>query len=162
MTIRSATKEEMLSLWGYKDVNTASPTAIFFHNNISSGNTIFWTVEEDDELIGELYVFKDLSDKDFADGTSTAYLCAFRVREDYRGQGIGSKLLEHVLDDIKSKGFSKATIGVSPDEERNLKLYKSFGFNNKVKECYVDPCALDDKMQPKKDSGFWLLEKELY
>lgn len=83
MTIRSATKEEMLLLWGYTDIKVASPTAKFFYENISSGNTIFWTVEKDDELIGELYVFKDLPDKEFADGTTTAYLCAFRVREDY-------------------------------------------------------------------------------
>ena len=29
-------------------------TAKYFCENISSGNTIFWTVENDNELIGEL------------------------------------------------------------------------------------------------------------
>ncbi len=161
MTIRRATKEEMLLLWGYPDFDTASPTAKYFCENISSGNAIFWTVENDNELIGELYVFKNLEDKDFADGISTAYLCAFRVREDYRGNGIGSSLLNSVLEDIKSSGFARVTIGVSPDEERNLKLYKNLGFNNIVKECFIDPCAIDENMKPKKDNGFLLLSKEL-
>lgn len=57
MLIRKATGEEMLKLWGYQDENTASPTAKFFYRNISSGNAIFWTLDNGGELIGELYVF---------------------------------------------------------------------------------------------------------
>ena len=101
MTIRTATKEEMMLLWEYPDLKTASPTARFFFENISSGNAVFWTIEKDSELIGELFVFKKLSDRDFADGASTAYLCAFRIREDHRGKGIGSLLLKHVLAVVK-------------------------------------------------------------
>ncbi|MBR5967790.1 MAG: GNAT family N-acetyltransferase, partial [Lachnospiraceae bacterium] len=133
----------------------------FFYNNIESGNAIFWTVDNGGELIGELYVFRNLTDMDFADGKETAYLCAFRVREDYRGKGIGSKLLREVLDSLKAAGFKKATIGVGPDEERNIRLYRRFGFTEKVKDCFVDPCAVDENMQPKPDEGFWLLLKEL-
>lgn len=33
------------------------------------------------ELIGELYVYKNLLDKDFADGETSAYLCAFRIKK---------------------------------------------------------------------------------
>ena len=39
--------------------------------NIKRGNTEFWTLDYDGELIGELYVFYDLEDKDFADGKKT-------------------------------------------------------------------------------------------
>ena len=85
MLIRKATAEEMLRLWGFSDAETASPNARFYHRNIASGNAVFWTVDEGGELIGELYVFLNLDDKDFADGVSTAYLCAFRVQEGYRG-----------------------------------------------------------------------------
>lgn len=151
----------MLNLWGYPEISNASPTTRFFYNNIESGNAIFWTVDNGGELIGELYVFRNLTDMDFADGKETAYLCAFRVREDYRGKGIGSKLLREVLDSLKAAGFKKATIGVGPDEERNIRLYRRFGFTEKVKDCFVDPCAVDENMQPKPDEGFWLLLKEL-
>ena len=161
MLIRKATGAEMLALWEYPDVNTASPTAKFFYNNIETGNASFWTVDQDGELIGELYVFRELEDKDFADGSTTAYLCAFRIREDYRGKGIGTKLLQEVLSQVKAEGFKRATIGVGAEEERNVKLYQNQGFVTKVKDCYEDPCAMDADMKPQRDEGFWLLAQEL-
>ncbi len=73
MLIRKATGEEMLKLWGYQDANKASPTAKYFYRNISSGNAVFWTLDRDGELIGELYAFLNIEeDKDFADGITTA------------------------------------------------------------------------------------------
>ena len=159
MLIRKADCKEMLALWGYGDADQAPPTARFFYGNISSGNAIFWTVENGGELIGELYVFLDLEYKDFADGKDRAYLCAFRVKKEYRGQGIGSRMMESALADLKARGFKRATIGVS--EERNKKLYRRMGFDTKIKDCYFDPCARDAQMRPEPDAGFWLLSKDL-
>ena len=94
--IRKATAIEMLELWGYSDISDASPTAKYFYNNIEAGNVDFWTADGNGELIGELYVFLNLADKDFADGKNTAYLCAFRVNKEHRGQGIGTGLVQNV------------------------------------------------------------------
>ena len=161
MLIRKASGEEMLKLWGYRDENTAPPTARFFYRSISSGNAVFWTLEHDGELIGELYAFLHVEeDKDFADGIATAYLCAFRVKKEYRGRGLGSGLMEAVLADLKRRGFRRATIGVS--EERNKELYRRMGFSTKVKDCFFDPCARDENMRPVPDEeGYWLLSKDL-
>ncbi len=160
MLIRKASGEEMLKLWGYEDADQAPPTAKFFYRNISSGNAVFWTVEHDGELIGELYAFLNIEeDKDFADGIATAYLCAFRVKKEYRGRGIGSGMMEAALADLKARGFLRATIGVS--EERNKKLYRRMGFDTKIKDCFFDPCARDAQMRPEPDEGFWLLSKNL-
>ena len=60
MIIRKATGEEMLSLWGYEGIENASFTAKYFYQNIISGNAVFWTLDNEGELIGELYVFLDL------------------------------------------------------------------------------------------------------
>ena len=160
MLIRKASAEEMLNLWGYEDANQAPPTAKFFYRNISSGNAVFWTVEHDGELIGELYAFLNIEeDKDFADGSTTAYLCAFRVKKEFRGQGLGTRMMEAALADLKTRGFRRATIGVS--EERNKKLYSRLGFDTKIKDCFFDPCARDEDMRPEPDAGFWLLSKDL-
>ncbi|MBR0451970.1 MAG: GNAT family N-acetyltransferase [Oscillospiraceae bacterium] len=158
--IRKATGDVMLTLWGYEDVYTASPTAKYFYRNISSGNAVFWTVENEGELIGELYAFLDIEeDRDFADGISTAYLCAFRIRKEYRGQGLGTSLMERALVDLKTAGFRYATIGVS--DERNERLYRRMGFTEEKKMCYFDPCARDENMQPQPDEGYLLLSKTL-
>ena len=159
--IRQASAEEMLRLWGYADQESAPNTAKFFYRNISSGNAVFRAAELDGELIGELYAFLRIeTDKDFADGSTTAYLCAFRVRKDFRGRGIGSRMMEAALADLKARGFTRATIGA--DDARNERFYRRMGFTRKVKDCCVDPCAMDENMQPVRDeAGYVLLSEEL-
>ena len=162
MRIRKAAGEEMLALWGCRDADSAPPTARFFYDNISGGNAVFWALDNDGELAGELYVFLELADKDFADGRNTAYLCAFRVRREYRGQGYGSRLIAKALEELKRTGFRKATIGVAADEPRNARLYRRLGFDVKVKDCHYDPCAMDEAMRPIcEETAWWLLQKEL-
>ena len=162
MLIRKAAGEEMLKLWGYRDESSASPTAKFFFRNISSGNAVFWTVDNDGDLIGELYVFMNLDDKDFADGKTAAYLCAFRVKEGYRGQGLGSALMNAALSELKEMGFRSATIGVGSDKPQNIRLYRRLGFNKIIRDCHYDPCGMDENNQPEFEEEAWqLLSKDL-
>ena len=155
MRIRKASAGEMLELWGYPDADGASPTAKFFCESIASGKADFWTLDDDGALIGELYAFLELEDRDFADGVTVAYLCAFRVREDLRGRGFGTRLMEAVLADLKDRGFRRATIGA--DEERSLRMYRRLGFTKDVKVCFLDPCAMDGDMRPQRQKEGWLL-----
>ena len=162
MLIRKATGEEMLRLWGYEDADSASPAARFYYRNIASGNAIFWTLDDGGALVGELYVFLSLDDRDFADGESTAYLCAFRVKEAHRGQGLGSRLMEAALAELKQIGFRRATIGVGSDKPQNIRLYRRFGFDAKVKDCHYDPCGMDENGRPEyEEEAWWLLAKDL-
>ena len=160
--IRRATGEEMLALWGYREPGLAPPTAQFFYRNLSAGRALFWALDRDGALIGELYAFLELPDPDFADGESTAYLCAFRVKREYRGQGFGSRLLTAALAELKALGFRRVTIGVGCDEPRNKRLYRRFGFTEKVKDCHYDPCGLDEQRRPLYEETAWeLLAAEL-
>lgn len=128
MRIRRATENELLDLWGYGSIHTASSNAKFFYNNIKRGNAEFWALDYDGELVGELYVFYDLEDKAFADGKRTAYLCAFRVRKDLRGQGLGTKLICRVIEHIKDLGYQRISIGVDTADTANIRLYRRIGF----------------------------------
>lgn len=161
MKIRRAAERELLELWGYESLHTASSNAKFFCDNIKRGNTEFWALDYDGQLVGELYVFYDLEDKDFADGKRTAYLCAFRVRTDFRGQGLGTKLICHVIEHIKEFGYHRISIGVDTTDMANIRLYKRLGFTIKGKECAEDPCDRAENMQPKSCPSFWLLYKEV-
>ncbi len=98
------------------------PEYAIFYDNIESGNAIFWSLCDEENIVGELYSFLKLEDKDFADDNDIAYLCAFRVNKEYRGKRYGSMLINTALSDLKSKNFSLATIGVGMDEEGTKKL----------------------------------------
>ncbi|MCR5230825.1 MAG: GNAT family N-acetyltransferase [Solobacterium sp.] len=162
MLIRKASGHELLALWGCRDADTAPPTARFFFNNICEGNAVFWTLDNDGELCGELYAFLNLGDKDFADGRNTAYLCAFRVKKECRGQGYGTGLINAALEDLKQMGFRSAAIGVGIDEPQNIRLYSRLGFSTRIKDCHYDPCGMDENMQPVyEETAWWLLKKDL-
>jgi ribosomal protein S18 acetylase RimI-like enzyme len=82
-------------------------------------------------------------------------------RKKNQGQGLGRKLMDGVLRDLKLSGFQYATIGVGLREERNQRIYDHMGFSKKIKICYFDPCAMDENMNPQQDEGFLLLSKQL-
>lgn len=160
MEIRQADERVLLNLWQETE-KSMEPTTRFFYDNIKNGNAEFWTCNDDNQIVGEIYVFKKLSDNEFADGIHRAYLCAFRIIKELRGQGLGTKLLTTVLEHIKNMGFEIATIGVDETETDNIRLYKRIGFTEKIKDSFVDPCNLDENQMPNSCEKFWLLRKNL-
>lgn len=79
-------------------------------------------------------------------GDRVVYLSAFRTMEEYQGKGYFSKLMKFMLDDLKQKGFARATLGVEPAEETNKKIYAHYGFNEYIKsatEVYPDGTVID-------------------
>ena len=61
------------------------------------------------------------------------YLCAFRTNKEYEGQGYFKTLLNYMLEDLKTKGYKEACLGVEPREVRNIQMYFHFGFTNYIK-----------------------------
>ncbi len=53
---------------------------------------------------------------------------AISVRKDYWGKGIGSKLMEMLIDFCRETGGEIAELEVRSDNERGIALYKKFGF----------------------------------
>ena len=51
------------------------------------------------------------------------------VKKEYRGQGIGKKLIESALEIIqKNVNVSKIKLTVNPEQKAAVKLYETFGF----------------------------------
>ncbi|MFZ0447085.1 MAG: GNAT family N-acetyltransferase [Bacillus sp. (in: firmicutes)] len=155
MIIRQASSSEMLALW-YKFY-----TSDFFSDNIQRGNTEFWAIEHHTRLIGELYLFRELDDQDFADGNTTAYLYGFQIEELLRGKGLGTMLMNRVLERLHELNFQYVTLGVEPDKEANIRLYKRMGFTQKIKTVTENPCDVDENFMPTKGPEYILLRKML-
>ena len=66
-------------------------------------------------------------------------LANIAIRDDYRGRGLGARLLEHVLKTAEAKGVRSLYLEVRPSNERALKLYRARGFREiGVRRSYYD------------------------
>lgn len=76
----------------------------------------------------------------------TVYLSAFRTISKFQGKGYFSKLFHFMIDDLRQKGFTKATLGVEPIEVKNKEIYTHYGFTEYIKsgkEYYPDGTVID-------------------
>ncbi len=147
MNVYQGTIGQFKELWNYSNSNTYN----YFLEGLKKDIIEFWTVEVDNTLIAELYIFWDSVDKDEANGVNRAYLCAFRVEKKFQGKGIGSSLMNRVINRIKEKGFNEITIGIDNREYDKLNnMYERFGFKELLKSTCIDNHYIDENNNPTK------------
>jgi len=102
-------------------------------------NITFWTAWDDDEIVG----CGALKELDAWHGE----LKSMRVSASRRHQGIGGRLLQHILDVAKARGYRRVSLetGAMPFFEPARRLYASFGF---------EPCAPFADYRPDPNSVF--------
>jgi RimJ/RimL family protein N-acetyltransferase len=87
------------------------------------GNALFALSK--DKLIGMIGYFRVNRTK----LRHIANIFGFYVSREYRGQGVGKKLIDSVLIQIKkSEDIVKIKLAVNPEQKAAVKLYQSFGF----------------------------------
>lgn len=74
-----------------------------------------------------------VQNKDGLVSSNIAYLTGFRTIKEYQGQGYFSKLFWYMINDLKGRGYQAVTLGVEPDEVRNMMIYFHYGFLEYVK-----------------------------
>ena len=108
------------------------------------------------EIICEATAFIKPDPDEDAEGLideTTAYLCAFRTNPPYRGQGYFSKLFAYMIEDLRTRGYERVTVGVEPEEVVNKQIYAHYGFAEFVKtdtETYPDGTVINVEYYAKK------------
>ena len=64
-----------------------------------------------------------------ADGKTTAYVTALRIRPEFEGRGYISGLMGFMEASARSAGFTRLSIGVGAAETRNLSIYLHWGYD---------------------------------
>lgn len=94
-----------------------------------NGLAVLWVSELPGAgLIGQVFIQLECSRKELADGCTRAYLYGFRVRPEYRGRGLGSRMLAIVEEDLRRRGFIYLTLNVAKDNPRAAQLYETHGY----------------------------------
>ena len=148
-----ATVDEMERKWNYEIQKNKSLNWKIWKaeaiERVGNGQSIAYYGILNGEIICETTAMLDkriVQNSDKLVDDKTAYLCAFRTIEKYQGKGCFSKLFRFMIDDLKSKGYEKVTLGVEPTETENLKIYQHLGFNEFIKsarEAYPDGTVID-------------------
>ncbi len=77
------------------------------------------TDAETNKIVG--YIICWLSDK-------TAHIYNLAVKKEYQNCGIGSRLLEYLLEDLKKEGIKTVVLEVRKSNQKAIYLYKKFNF----------------------------------
>ena len=94
-----------------------------------TGRTLLWVITlPEGELVGQVFVMLKSTEREAADGQNRAYIFAFRVKPDWRNQGIGGHLMHFVESDLRKRGFNFVTLNVAKDNHGALRLYKRLGY----------------------------------
>jgi len=80
----------------------------------------FWVAQYEDGVVGMIGVQRI--------NENSAEIRRLRVRDSYRRNGIGKKLMLHAIEFCKQKQFLKVVLDVSVEREPAIELFDTFGF----------------------------------
>ena len=93
------------------------------------GMSILWLADLPGKIIvGQVFVQLHCDRPEMCNGIDRAYLYAFRVRQAYRSQGLGKRMLDVVEEDLVERGYRFLTLNVAKDNLRAQEFYRRHGF----------------------------------
>ena len=152
---RTASPEDMERKWDYEISRNADDRENWIAwkkealANFRAGRAIPYYGILDGEIICEATAIIDPEAAQNSCGlidSRTAYLCAFRTNESFRGKGYFSGLFRFMTDDLRSRGYTRLTLGVEPEDQANKAIYRHYGFTELIKtdtEKYPDGTTVD-------------------
>ncbi|GKU27507.1 GNAT family N-acetyltransferase [Clostridium folliculivorans] len=100
--------------------------SIFFHNKFNDGSLIQWVVEDNNEIIATAaVVFYDFPPTYTNKSGKKGYVTNVYTKDNYRGGGIATTLLNKLVEEAKMAGVAKLWLGAS---KLGRPVYKRFGF----------------------------------
>lgn len=95
------------------------------YRSMEMGKALMWVAESPElGLIGQVFVQLLSGRPELANGRTRAYIYGFRIKEEYRGQGLGTRMLQVVEGDLLSRGIETVTLNVGKDNPDARRLYE--------------------------------------
>ena len=94
----------------------------------------------DDQIVGAVWT-RIMDDYGHVDDDTPSF--AISLYNNYRGQGIGTRLMEEMLSLLKTQGFKKASLAVQK-ENYAVRMYEKVGFHviDETDEEYIMVCEI--------------------
>lgn len=79
-------------------------------------------------VLGQTFIQLICDRPELADGKNRAYMFSFRVRDEYRNHGLGSKIMHTIEKDLVNRGFHYMTLNVARENIQSQHLYEKLGY----------------------------------
>jgi ribosomal protein S18 acetylase RimI-like enzyme len=126
------------------------------------GRAVLWVADlPGNGLVGQIFVQLNSARLELADGKTRAYIYAFRVRQPFRGAGLGTRLLLNAEIDLVQRGYRWVTLNVGRDNPNAQRLYERHGYRIVASEPGIWH-YYDDKGQRREvNEPAWRMEKKI-
>ncbi len=129
VVIRQVRKEDLPGLeWKGEYIHYRRLFAQAYQEAVD-GNAVLWLCEMSlSGIIGQAFVQLLSQNLDLADGSMRAYVHGVRVMPEYQNQGIGTRLMNIIEQDLLERGFKEIVLNVSRENSGGLRLYRRLGY----------------------------------
>ena len=125
------------------------------------GEVIIWVADLPEfGLIGQLFIQLYGPNHLQANVGRYAYIYGFRVRPVYRGNGIGSRLLQKAETDLVSRGFERIALNVARDNKSARRFYERLGYRVVAPEPGIWSYLDDQGRRRFVNEPAWRMEKQ--
>ena len=117
------------------------PELKIYYEDFGTGRADYCIVADDDgRVIGAVWT-RIMNDYGHVDDETPSF--AISLYKEYRGQGIGTRLMKEMLELLEDKGFERASLAVQKANYA-VRMYEKVGFKtvDKNEEEYVMVCEL--------------------
>ena len=94
----------------------------FLPNGLNTQNQWIYIAEQEGVTIGHFWIGSKFGQKNHG------HLFIIYIKPDYQKQGYGKTMMNHILNLLKEKNYSRMTLNVFGNNEIAKSLYKKFGF----------------------------------
>lgn len=108
-TIKDTLENDFDDFWNYN----------VFKSELENPNSEYFVALQDNEIVGFAGIWISVDD---------IHITNIVTKKSYRNHGIGTKLLEHLIEISKEKKLSSLTLEVNENNEPALKLYENHHF----------------------------------
>ncbi|MBE5857980.1 MAG: ribosomal-protein-alanine N-acetyltransferase [Lachnospiraceae bacterium] len=144
MHIRKMTLDDLEEVTRIEEANFSNPwTKAGFESQIKAGDTVYLVCEVDGKLVGLCGYIRSFEE---ADVTNVSVL------KEYRGHGIGTALMQALIEEGEKSGVRNFTLEVRVGNSSAIHVYERLGFES----CGIRPGFYEN---PKEDAMImWRME----
>ena len=143
IVIRRMTREDLPGLEWNGEFSHFRNVYLGVYRRMQQGTNEAWVAEAFQVgIVGQVFLQLVSDRPELADGWNRAYMFSFRIKPEYRNQGIGTRMITILEDFLISRHFSRLTLNVARDNDSAIRLYHRLGFQIVAEEpgiwSYID------------------------